>query len=457
MGVKITFLGATGTVTGSKYLVEDGAARVLVDCGLFQGYKSLRERNWAPFPVDPASIDAVVLTHAHLDHSGYLPRLVKEGYSGPIYATPPTVDLAGILLPDSGHLQEEDAEYANKKGSSKHRPALPLYTEQDAYDSLSSFVSVDVHHPFHIGGLTVEFIPAGHILGAAMVRISGHRRVVFSGDVGRPHDPIMYPPEGGLGPDELVCESTYGNRVHEHDDPLDILEQVVHKTADRGGVVLIPAFAVGRSQSVIYLLHQLVDAGRIPALPIYLNSPMAVRTTDLYLKYHRYHRLSGDAVRTLERDVRLVRSVEESKALNHLDHPAVIVSASGMLTGGRVLHHLASYAPDPRSTLLFVGYQAGGTRGARILAGESEVKVYGSWVPIRCDIAQIHGLSAHADSVELIEWLGSFSRPPAMTYITHGEPDASEGLRVRIQRRLGWNARVPLLGDQVALENTNAP
>ncbi len=453
----IAFLGAAGTVTGSKYLVTDGSTRVLVDCGLFQGYKALRERNWAPFPVDPSSIDAVVLTHAHLDHSGYLPRLVKEGYSGPVYATPPTVDLAGILLPDSGHLQEEDAEYANKKGFSKHRPALPLYTEQDAYDSLASLAAVDFHRPFTIGDLTVEFIPAGHILGAAMIRITGDRTVVFSGDVGRPNDPIMYPPEGGLGPDVLVCESTYGNRVHEHDDPLDILEGVVSKTANRGGVVLIPAFAVGRSQAIIYLLHRLVADGRIPALPIYLNSPMAVRTTDLYLRYHRYHRLDAGDVRAIERDVRLVQSVEESKSLNHLDHPAVIVSASGMLTGGRVLHHLASYGPDPRSTLLFVGYQAGGTRGARILSGESEVKVHGSWVPIRCDVAQIHGLSAHADANELLDWLGSFSRSPEMTYITHGEPDASEALRVRVQHELGWKVRVPLLGDQVSLVKANAP
>ncbi|NIA24693.1 MAG: MBL fold metallo-hydrolase [Gammaproteobacteria bacterium] len=454
--MNIEFLGGTGTVTGSKYLVTAGNRQVLVDCGLFQGYKNLRERNWAPLPLDPASLDAVMLTHAHLDHSGYLPLLIKHGFSGPVFATPATIDLAAILLPDSGHIQEEDAEYANKKKFSKHEPALPLYTEADALAALDSFRPLDFDTRHRIDqNLSFRFLPDGHILGASMVQIeSGETTLTFSGDLGRPDDPVMIPPRTGLSTDYLVCESTYGDRIHEHEDAASRLETIINSTAERKGVVLIPSFAVGRAQAVLYAIYTLMEAGRIPSMPVYLNSPMAVKTTDLYLKYPQDHRLTVGQLRELERDVRLVRSVEESKELNHLEGPGVIVSASGMLTGGRVLHHLRFIAPDERNTLVFVGYQAAGTRGRRILNGEDKVKIHGEWVPVRCNVEHIGGLSAHADANEIMQWLGTFERPPKRTFITHGEPDAAEALRVRIRSELGWEVGVPLLGEQDELTDS---
>jgi len=448
--MNIQFLGATGTVTGSKYLVTAESKRVLVDCGLFQGYKNLRERNWAPLPLDPASLDAVVLTHAHLDHSGYLPLLIRHGFSGPVFATPATIDLAAILLPDSGHIQEEDAEYANKKKFSKHEPALPLYTEADALAALGSFQPLDFDTRHRIDqNLSFQFLPDGHILGASIAQIeSGDTTLTFSGDLGRPNDPVMSAPRTGLETDFLVCESTYGNRIHEHEDAASRLEAIINRTAARKGIVLIPSFAVGRAQAVLYAIYTLMEAGRIPRIPVYLNSPMAVKTTDLYLKYPQDHRLTVAQLQGLERDVHLVRSVDESKELNHLEGPGVIVSASGMLTGGRVLHHLRFIAPDERNTLVFVGYQAGGTRGRRILDGEKKVKIHGQWIPIRCQVERIGGLSAHADADEIMQWLQSFVRPPKRTFITHGEPDAAEALRVRIRSDLGWDVRVPLLDEQ---------
>ncbi len=451
--MKLHFLGATGTVTGSKYLVEDAGSRILVDCGLFQGYKHLRKRNWAPFPIDPSSIDAVVITHAHLDHTGYLPLLVKKGFSAPIYATPATAALAGILLPDSGRIQEEDAEYANKKGYSKHEPALPLYTEADALSSLAHFSPVDLHHDVQLGAaLSFRYLRAGHILGAAMVQLTGSETSLgFTGDLGRSDDPVISPPESGLGVEHLVCESTYGNRLHEHEDVGERLRSIITATSERGGIVLIPSFAVGRAQTVLYLVHSLMENGSIPKMPVYLNSPMAVATTDLYLRFPNDQRLGRAEIADMERDIHLVRSVDESKALNHLEGPAVIVSASGMLTGGRVLHHLISMAPDPRNTLVMVGYQAAGTRGRRILDGEQKVKVHGEWVPINCHVEDIGGLSAHADADEILHFLGTLAHPPQSMYLTHGEPDSAEALRVRIQHELGWEAETPVLGEIVSL------
>ncbi|MFZ0494037.1 MAG: MBL fold metallo-hydrolase [Acidimicrobiia bacterium] len=451
--MKLHFLGATGTVTGSKYLVEDAGSRILVDCGLFQGYKHLRKRNWAPFPIDPSSIDAVVITHAHLDHTGYLPLLVKKGFSAPIYATPATAALAGILLPDSGRIQEEDAEYANKKGYSKHEPALPLYTEADALSSLAHFSPVDLHHDVQLGAaLSFRYLRAGHILGAAMVQLTGSETSLgFTGDLGRSDDPVISPPESGLGVEHLVCESTYGNRLHEHEDVGERLRSIITATSERGGIVLIPSFAVGRAQTVLYLVHSLMENGSIPKMPVYLNSPMAVATTDLYLRFPNDQRLGRAEIADMERDIHLVRSVDESKALNHLEGPAVIVSASGMLTGGRVLHHLISMAPDPRNTLVMVGYQAAGTRGRRILEGEQKVKVHGEWVPINCHVEDIGGLSAHADADEILHFLGTLAHPPQSMYLTHGEPDSAEALRVRIQHELGWEAETPVLGEIVSL------
>jgi len=453
--MKLHFLGAAGTVTGSKYLIEDADTRVLVDCGLFQGYKNLRKRNWAPFPVDPSSIDAVVVTHAHLDHTGYLPLLVKKGFSGPIYATAPTKALAGILLPDSGRIQEEDAEYANKKGFSKHSPAMPLYTEADAVASLKQFEAVDLHTDTRAAGsVSFRYLRAGHILGAAIVRMQLSRgsSLSFSGDLGRSDDPVMPRPEGALETDYLVCESTYGNRPHDPEDVRTRLKEIITTTADREGIVLIPAFAVGRSQTVLAIIHSLMEKGEIPNLPVYLNSPMAVSTTDLYLRFPHDHLLGPEEMREIERDIHLVRSVEESKELNYLKGPGVIVSASGMLTGGRVLHHLAAMAPNPNNTLVLVGYQAGGTRGRRILDGETKVKVHGQWVPINCQVEDIGGLSAHADADEIVRWLATFEHAPLTTFLTHGEPDSSEALRVRIEHDLGWNVETPVLGEVAHLD-----
>jgi len=452
--VRVQFLGATGTVTGSKYLVTTPTKRLLVDCGLFQGYKHLRERNWAPLPVDPASLDAVVLTHAHLDHSGYLPLLIKHGFSGPVFATPATIDLAGILLPDSGHIQEEDAAYANKKGFSKHDPALPLYTEQEATAALASFepLEFDTSRPLD-SSTSFGLLPDGHILGASIVQITSEgTTLTFSGDLGRPNDTMMFAPRTGIDTDYLVCESTYGDRLHEHEEVAARFEEIINATAERHGIVLVPSFAVGRAQSVLYTIYRLMEDGRIPKIPLYLNSPMAVKTTDLYLKYPQDHRLTAAQMRDLEDHVDLVRSVEESKALNHVSGPAVIVSASGMLTGGRVLHHLEFMAPDERNTLVFVGYQAAGTRGRRILDGEDKVKMHGKWVPIRCQIERIGGLSAHADADEIVQWLDTFKRTPVRTFLTHGEPDAAEALRLRIQAELGWDVRVPVLDEWAELD-----
>jgi len=447
------FLGATGTVTGSKYLIEDTGARILVDCGLFQGYKHLRKRNWAPFPIDPSSIDAVVITHAHLDHTGYLPLLVKNGFSGPIYATPATAALAGILLPDSGRIQEEDAEYANRKGFSRHEPALPLYTEADALSSLTRFVPIELHLDMQLGpDVSFRYLRAGHILGAAMVQLhAGDTSLGFTGDLGRFDDPVIPPPEPGLDVEHLVCESTYGNRLHEHEDVGERLRSIITETAERSGIVLIPSFAVGRAQSVLYLVHSLMEKGSIPKMPVYLNSPMAVQTTDLYLRFPHDHRLGGAEIADMEHDIHFVRSVDESKALNHLQGPAVVVSASGMLTGGRVLHHLIFMAPDPRNTLVMVGYQAAGTRGRRILDGEQKVKVHGQWVPINCHVEDIGGLSAHADADEILHFLTTLAHPPRSMFLTHGEPDSAEALRVRIQQELGWEAETPILGETVSL------
>ncbi len=440
-------------MTGSRYLLDTDDARLLVDCGLFQGFKHLRKRNWEPFPVDPTSIDAVILTHGHIDHTGYLPLLIKSGFSGPVYATPGTRDLCGVILPDSGRLQEEDAEHANRRGSSKHQPALPLYTEEDANRAVEAIEAVPFHHDLALpGNAHFHYQRAGHILGAASVWLEAEgTSVLFSGDLGRPHDALMPPPDPPGAPDYVVVESTYGNRRHGHDDQSDKLAEIINRTAKRGGVVLIPAFAVGRSQSVLYELSRLEEAKRIQPLPIYLDSPMAVNTTSLYDAHPDDHRLSTQALREMESRTTFIRSVDESKQLNELAGPAVIVSASGMLSGGRVLHHLAAHGPDPNSTLVFVGYQAAGTRGSQILHGEREVRIYGSMVPIRCEVESLSGFSAHADSDEIIAWLADMEQAPRRVFITHGEPDAAEALRKRISYELMWECEVPTMGEVTTL------
>ena len=443
--IRIQFLGATNTVTGSKYLVSAGSKRVLVDCGLFQGLKQLRLRNWEPPPIDPKEVDCVVLTHAHIDHSGYLPLLVKRGFNGPVYCTPATEDFCRILLPDSGHLQEEEANYANRHGFSKHSPALPLYTRHDAEDCLPSLAAVEYRRELDLGdGLTFQLLPAGHILGAAMVsmRYRG-TSLLFTGDLGRPADAVIGPPASVDHADFLVVESTYGDRLHDPSDPKAKLGEVINRTIRRGGVVIIPAFAVGRAQQLMYYIHLLKEQKTIPDIPVFLNSPMAADVTRLFHKYQGEHRLTPQQCESMSKAARIVNSVEESKWLNTRSFPMVIISASGMATGGRVLHHLRAFAPDPRNTILFAGFQAAGTRGAAMLAGAGEVKIHGSYVTVRAEIAAISNLSAHADYAEILAWLGNFSAPPRQTFITHGEPVAADALRRRIEERIHWTCQVP--------------
>lgn len=467
--MKLTFLGATGTVTGSKYLLETAGYRVLVDCGLFQGHKELRLRNWAPLPISPQSVDAVILTHAHIDHSGYLPLFVKHGFRGPIYASAATIDLCGIMLPDSGYLQEEDAERANRYGYSKHHPAQPLYTQADAEACLGSFREVDFATVYPLEktvgsarekakgktdtGLTFSLHRAGHILGSAMVAVhENHRSLVFSGDLGRPHDPVMRAPAPPPPADTLVLESTYGNRRHEAENPLEVLATLINQTVHRGGSVLIPAFAVGRAQSLLYYLYQLKAQGRLPhGLPIYLDSPMAIDATHLLKKHAHEHQLSKEECHGLCSVATYVNTAEQSKRIAEDHIPQVILSASGMATGGRVLHHLKRMAPDHRNLLLFSGFQAGGTRGDRILRGETEIKIHGQQVPVRCQVENLGNTSAHADAGEMLDWLGRIQTPPKTVFLTHGEPDASQGLKAAIEERFGWNVIIPDYQDSVTV------
>jgi metallo-beta-lactamase family protein len=441
----LTFLGGVGTVTGSKYLVRSGDRRILVDCGLFQGLKQLRLRNWSPFPVPPRSIDAVVLTHAHLDHSGYLPVLVRDGYRGRVHCSPATRDLCEILLPDSGFLQEKDAEFANRHGFSKHKPALPLYTLDDAERAVESLSAVDFGRSLDLGGgATATLSRGGHILGASIVELSWTGiKTVFSGDLGRYGDPMMVDPTPIRRADYLLIESTYGDRRHDRADPEEALAEIVSRTAGRGGTVVIPAFAVGRAQSLLLHFDRLRRRGRLVNVPIFLDSPMAIDATELLHRHPADHKLSPDECRSACAAAEYVRDAEASKRLMANPMPKVIISASGMATGGRVLHHLKHYSPDPRSTILFSGFQAAGTRGATMVAGIESVKIHGEYIPIRAEIANLSALSAHADADEIMRWLSGFERAPKMTFITHGEPTASDVLRRRVQDELGWRCTAP--------------
>ena len=452
--MRISFLGGVGTVTGSKYLLETETRRLLVDCGLFQGYKQLRLRNWDPLPVKPDTIDTVILTHAHLDHSGYIPLLVRNGFRGHVLCTAATAALCGILLPDAGHLEEQDAAFANRHGFSKHHPALPLYTENDARDACDRFTTLAYDKQHDLGdGITLRFRHAGHILGAASALITWPGgRILFSGDIGRPHDPVMRAPAPLERTDYLVVESTYGNRRHDIADPQELLADVIVRTAARGGSVIIPSFAVGRVQSLLYYLYKLKSAHRIPELPIFLDSPMASDAADIFHEHRRDHRLSEAECRAVCAIARQTRSVEESKAIDHSRVPAVIISASGMATGGRILHHLKVFAPDARNSILFAGFQAPGTRGAAMVAGASQIKIHGGYVPIRAEVVHLDMLSAHADADELLGWLATCGQAPRMTFITHGEPEAADVLRHRIEEQLRWRCRVPAYRDEVQLE-----
>ncbi|MFG0381636.1 MBL fold metallo-hydrolase RNA specificity domain-containing protein [Pseudomonas sp. zbq_18] len=451
--LSLTSLGGAGTVTGSKHLLTCGDTRLLIDCGLFQGLKNLRELNWQRLPINPGDIDAVVLTHAHLDHCGYLPRLVLDGFTGRIHSTQASRDVAELILRDSAFLQEKDAELANRKGFSKHKPALPLYRVADIDRTMALFKPARLHESVALpGNGSLLMRGAGHILGAATAQIDiGGRRFLFSGDLGRYDDPVMHDPESVAEADYVIIESTYGNRRHDTTDPLDALEAVIKRTVQRGGTVVIPAFAVGRAQALIHSLWQLRRSGRLHNLPVYLDSPMATSASELLHRYPREHRLGDADCEAACGSVTYVRDVEESKALSANRYPKVIISASGMATGGRVLHHIAAFGPDHRNTLLFSGYQASGTRGRKLLEGARETKIFGQWLPINAEIAELPMMSAHADSDELMRWLSGLTRAPRRVFVVHGEADASEALRERIQRELGWAVCVPLQGQRMEL------
>ncbi|MBI1182211.1 MAG: MBL fold metallo-hydrolase [Alphaproteobacteria bacterium] len=452
--MRLTFLGAVGTVTGSKYLVRAGKARVLVDCGLFQGFKNLRLRNWAPLPLDPAGLDAVILTHAHIDHTGYLPLLVRNGFQGPVYCTPGTADLCRILLPDSAMLQEKDADFANRHHTSRHRPAKPLYTRRDAQRALKLLRTMEHGSEERIGrGVTLRFDPAGHILGSALTRLTWKgTSLQFSGDLGRPETATMPPPAAIEEADYLVVESTYGDRRHPTADPEDEMAEVITRTTGRGGTVVIPSFAVGRTQTLLYHLWRLKRDDRIPDVPVFLDSPMAIDATEIFQRHTYEHKLSHEECREAFQVATYVREAEDSKELDRSAVPMVLISASGMATGGRVLHHLIRFAPDPRNTILFAGFQAGGTRGAAMVGGAREVKIFGQYVPVNAEVHNMDMFSAHADADEIMGWLGQFKRPPRLTFITHGEPAASDALRKRIEEHLGWACAVPEYKDRYDLD-----
>ncbi|MFN0112349.1 MAG: MBL fold metallo-hydrolase RNA specificity domain-containing protein [Blastocatellia bacterium] len=452
----IQFLGAARTVTGSKHLLEVGGYRVMVDCGLFQGLKHLRLRNWEPFPLDPTSINSVILTHAHIDHTGYLPRLVRDGFDGTVYATPATVELSRIMLPDSARLQEEDAEYSNKSGSSKHKPALPLYSEKDANDACRLLQSVNFGKRIELTKqLSFQFVTAGHILGSGFVLFEvecedgATRRVVLSGDLGRYNEPIIPDPANVEEADYIVVESTYGDREHKDFDVKAELARIINETVDRGGQILIPSFAVGRTQLLLYLIRELEDEGRIPIIPVYVDSPMASSATRLYLTHKEDHDLEMKDLLDDHRNplatkrFNLARTRDQSKAITASEESAIVISASGMATGGRIMHHLRKRLPDERNTVIFVGYQSEGTRGRRLLDGEPEIKVFGQYVPVRAKIERLENLSAHADCNEILRWLGGFKHAPKKVFLVHGEPKAQEALKLKIIEKFGWTVEIP--------------
>ncbi|MGC4077331.1 MAG: MBL fold metallo-hydrolase [Rubrivivax sp.] len=447
------FLGAADSVTGSRHRVDLGGQRLLLDCGLFQGFKVLRERNWQTPPQALLDAEAVVLSHAHMDHSGYLPALVKHGWKGRIYASPATCALAEVLLLDSAKLQEEDARRANKFGYSRHEKALPLYTRADAARAIDRLTPVDTGSAFKIGSVAVTLTPVGHLLGACAVTLDCRgERLVFSGDVGRSVDLLMPPPQPLPEADVLLVESTYGNRAHEQEDVAARMGEIVRETVRRGGSVLMPTFAVGRAQALMVVLHRLKRAGQIPQdLPIFLDSPMAVQATELYRRFAKVLRVKPAELKAACEGVRMVETPQQSMRLTSHRFPCVILSASGMATGGRVLHHLKAMAPSPQNHVVFPGFQVGGSRGARMVAGATEVKIHGEYVPVRCEVSHLEGFSGHADSDELMDWLRTTPKAPRQTFVVHGEPDAADALRVRIRDELGWAARVPQHGEQVSV------
>lgn len=449
----LSFFGAAGTVTGSKTLLTHNGKQILVDCGLFQGFKNLRQLNWLDLPFKVGDLSAVVLTHAHLDHCGALPLLTQQGYRGPIYLSAASADVATILLLDSAKLQQEEADFVNRHKTTRHHPARPLYSDHDVQATVHLFKTLAFGEwETFTPGISIKLQRASHILGAASVRIHmGEREVVFSGDLGRSEAPILGAPEP-LGPtDYVVMESTYGNRVHATEHPKEALANIITTTAKRGGTVLIPAFAVGRSQVLLHAIADLMDKDQIPKLPVFLDSPMAVRVTDLYKKHHKDHQLSAQQIKKIFGIAQMVSTVDESKALNALHYPRIILSASGMATGGRVLHHLRTLIGDHRNAVVFAGFQAGGTRGARMLAGEPTTRLFGQDLEIRAEIHSIDGFSAHADATQLLDWLETAGGSPRQVFLNHGEPNAADTLRQRVNHELGLSCQIPLLGQQFTL------
>lgn len=466
MKTELQFLGAAGTVTGSRHLLRVNGRHIIIDCGLFQGGRRNKEMNWEPFPMPPEQIDAVILTHAHIDHTGYLPRLVQQGFRGAIYATEASCALLDILLPDSAHLNEQDAAYANKKGYGRYQPALPLYTTDDAQETLRLLSPVQFDKSLSLGDTEITWWPAGHLLGSAIIQLDlngdhGPHRIVFSGDLGRYDGTVMKPPTAVAKADTLIVESTYGGRRHSDDDIGAILTEVLDYIIARGGVLLIPAFAVGRTQQILYHLRRLQDAGRAPEIPIFIDSPMAVEASHIYCRFGDDHNLDVNLLMDEHacplrcRDTHFIQSVEESKQLNTRPGPAIIISASGMCTGGRIKHHLKWRLPDPRNVVLFVGYQAEGTRGRWLLNGAKSTRIHGEQFPVRARIASLHALSGHADHQELMRWLGQFKQPPGQTFIVHGEPEASLALQDGINQQLNWKTIIPEREGSYQLTNKN--
>ncbi len=456
---ELTFLGAARTVTGSKYLLDAQGARVLVDCGLFQGLKDLRQRNWEQFPVPPASVHAIVLTHAHLDHVGYLPRLVAQGFRGTVFCTAGTADLCRLVLPDSARIQEEDAKQANKHGYTRHQPALPLYTEADAFRALSQMHPVSYGSHLEVaGGVSVEFTPAGHLLGSAFVTctLAAGKRILFGGDLGRYGRPVLPDPAVGPASDLALVESTYGDRDHEPDDEGHALAAVIRDTAERKGKLIVPAFAIGRVEELLYWVRRLEREQRIPVLPVYVDSPMAAHALTFYTA--RVGELDAD-MRPAQKEVstfatarfQTVASPQQSRELTASRRSAIVISASGMATGGRVLHHMEAALPDPKNTVLFVGYQAAGTRGRMLVDGAREVRIHGRVIPVAARIAKIDSMSAHADRNEILRWLGALPSPPGRLCLVHGEPAPMDALKSLIEQRLGWNVHAPNHGERIVV------
>jgi metallo-beta-lactamase family protein len=473
----LQFLGAAGTVTGSKHLIncnDDLSGRsgtqVLIDCGLFQGPKEWREKNWQPTPINAREIEAVILTHAHLDHCGWIPRLVKEGFRGRVYATPATIDLCGIILPDSGYLQEEDAAFHNKWKTSKHTPALPLYTFDEAREALEHFSPVEFNQSVNITpDLSFKFVRAAHILGSAMIEVTLNsrrlpKRMLFTGDIGRvlnsniaPGKVVHSGPPEGEDADVLVMESTYGNRRHPHEDPRPELARLISETAKRGGTIVVPAFAVERTQKFLFLVKELIESGQIPRLPVVADSPMAIKAVDIFLKHtEEFSPQTKSLIAKYGSPLtwpgfEFAASASESKKINESKFPQIIVSSNGMAMGGRIQHHLIQRLPYPRNLVLFIGFQAPGTRGRQIRDGAKEVKIFGQIIPVRAEVAALEQFSDHADTPELLQWLHTFKRAPQLTHLVHGEPSASQSLKASIQDDLKWSVQVASYMQKVAI------